>query len=321
MIHDLLWAYEQHPDSFGDDWNIPESGNGIPDILDEVVWELEWLLKMSNSDGSVHIKMGSIDFADNIAAPPSANTDQRYYGPTCTSASIAVASTFAHAANVLSAYPALNTLVTNLENRAEDCWDYVLPFANSNTLETNCDDQTIKAGDADRDAVSQEESLLAAAVYLFELTGEATYNQYVIDNYSSVEPIASSNWDPYNIIVSDALLHYSTLSGADTGVSSAITSSFATTASNNWNGYYGFNSDDLYRAFIPNWSYHWGSNNPIAGYGSINHNLIHYGLNTASEASYKMKVREQAHYFHGVNPLGLVYLSNMYSLRGGAKRQ
>ncbi|MEO0473826.1 MAG: glycoside hydrolase family 9 protein, partial [Bacteroidota bacterium] len=79
-VHDLLAAYEQFPNAFSDSWNIPESGNGIPDVLDELKWELDWLLRMANPDGSVIIKMGSIDYADNAAAPPSANTDPRYYG-------------------------------------------------------------------------------------------------------------------------------------------------------------------------------------------------------------------------------------------------
>ncbi len=43
---DLMNAYRLFPDQFGDDTNIPESGNGIPDVLDEVRWELEWFLKM-----------------------------------------------------------------------------------------------------------------------------------------------------------------------------------------------------------------------------------------------------------------------------------
>lgn len=33
---DLLSAYNENRDVFGDDFNIPESNNGIPDILDEI---------------------------------------------------------------------------------------------------------------------------------------------------------------------------------------------------------------------------------------------------------------------------------------------
>ena len=53
-VRDLLLAYELDPDSFGDDMGIPESGNGIPDLLDEVKFEIDWLSKMQVQDGSVY---------------------------------------------------------------------------------------------------------------------------------------------------------------------------------------------------------------------------------------------------------------------------
>ena len=41
-INDLLWAYELFPGEFADGMeNTPESGNKIPDILDEVRWETD----------------------------------------------------------------------------------------------------------------------------------------------------------------------------------------------------------------------------------------------------------------------------------------
>ncbi len=45
----LLLAYEMNPTAFTDASGIPESGNGIPDILDEVRYEAEWLLKMQDT--------------------------------------------------------------------------------------------------------------------------------------------------------------------------------------------------------------------------------------------------------------------------------
>lgn len=51
----MLLVYELYGESFGDDMGIPESGNGIPDILDEVRYEIEWLLKMQDSSsGAVY---------------------------------------------------------------------------------------------------------------------------------------------------------------------------------------------------------------------------------------------------------------------------
>jgi endoglucanase len=59
----LLMAYELFPAFFSmDNLNIPESGNSIPDILDEVRFELSWLLKMQDDDGGVFHKVTALSF-------------------------------------------------------------------------------------------------------------------------------------------------------------------------------------------------------------------------------------------------------------------
>lgn len=65
---DLLLAYSIHPELFGDDTAIAESGNTIPDILDEARYELEWIMKMQKSDGSFYSKVATKVFADFISA-------------------------------------------------------------------------------------------------------------------------------------------------------------------------------------------------------------------------------------------------------------
>lgn len=52
----LLYAYRFFPDAFTASLNIPESGNGIPDILNECRYELDWMLQMQAEDGSVYHK-------------------------------------------------------------------------------------------------------------------------------------------------------------------------------------------------------------------------------------------------------------------------
>lgn len=49
VMANLLLAYELYPDAFDDRIGIPESGNGIPDILDEIKYEADWMLKMQDS--------------------------------------------------------------------------------------------------------------------------------------------------------------------------------------------------------------------------------------------------------------------------------
>ena len=52
----ILYAYRFFPQSFTNTLNIPESGNGIPDILNECRYELDWMMRMQADDGSVYHK-------------------------------------------------------------------------------------------------------------------------------------------------------------------------------------------------------------------------------------------------------------------------
>lgn len=65
-VADILLAYEKYPEAFGDDLNIPESGNGIPDVLDEARYELEWLFKMQAADGGVYHKVTCANFPETV---------------------------------------------------------------------------------------------------------------------------------------------------------------------------------------------------------------------------------------------------------------
>ena len=42
--------------------NLPESGNRTPDILNEIRWNLEWMLTMQDDDGAVWHKQTSDKF-------------------------------------------------------------------------------------------------------------------------------------------------------------------------------------------------------------------------------------------------------------------
>lgn len=56
----MLWLYELKSGALKDlNINIPESGNGVTDILNEAKWGLQWLLKMQKTDGTVYHKADS----------------------------------------------------------------------------------------------------------------------------------------------------------------------------------------------------------------------------------------------------------------------
>lgn len=76
----LLSLYEQTPELFADgQMTIPESGNGTPDLLDEMSVGLDWLLRMQRPDGAVYRKLSGAQWPGEIM--PEADRQQRYvYG-------------------------------------------------------------------------------------------------------------------------------------------------------------------------------------------------------------------------------------------------
>ncbi len=98
-----LAAYEMLPDAFADgDLNIPESGNGVPDVLDEAQWALVAYLDLQREDGAVPLGRGNEQDAQRDyvrqhgAAPP-----YGIFPPTTTSSAeyAAVAAQFARLIN------------------------------------------------------------------------------------------------------------------------------------------------------------------------------------------------------------------------------
>src|SRR5271165_1479982 len=60
----LLWAYEINERKTNKvPLNIPESGNGTPDLLSEIRWNLIWMLQMQDEDGGVWHKQTSEHFS------------------------------------------------------------------------------------------------------------------------------------------------------------------------------------------------------------------------------------------------------------------
>jgi len=60
----LLWAWELfEPRVRQMSLNIPESGDNVPDFLDEIRWNLEWMLSMQDEDGGVWHKQTTEKFA------------------------------------------------------------------------------------------------------------------------------------------------------------------------------------------------------------------------------------------------------------------
>jgi len=306
-VHQLLTAYQQNPGVFSDDYGIPESGNGIPDLLDEVKWETDWLKKMQYPDASAALKVGDIVYTP--AAPPSSDRSPRFYVPSCTSSTIALAGMFAHAASVFAGVGALTQEAVDLKSRAIGAWNN---YQRTNPKQTHCDSGIVKAAVADWSEDDQNAAAVVAAVYLYAITNDSAYDNYVKAHYQETRPYHDIGWSRYKADQGEALLFYAGLPRADAGTRKAILGDKLQDAKTG-HQIYRFNpNDDLYRAYLHDAQYHWGSNEPRAQYGNTNLDVVTYALDEANAASYQTRALEILHYFHGVNPLAMVYLSNMY---------
>ncbi|MGC4090903.1 MAG: glycoside hydrolase family 9 protein [Polyangiaceae bacterium] len=313
-LHQLMTAFEERPKAFGDDFGIPESGNGLPDLVDEILVELDWLKKMQPADlkGGVLIKMGNVDYGDPV---PDQSKFPRFYYPTpCSSAAITLSGQFAHAALLLARFPKYAAYAKDLRQRAERAWD----FYQANPKSDACDDGTIKSGDADRSLVEQEQTAVASAAYLFALTQSPRYDDFVKKNYQNSRPFKDDRWSVYDQSQGDALMFYATLPKADPATKAAIIEHRKSDAAKL--DIYQFRPElDLYRAYLRPDTYHWGSNNARGGYGNTNYDLIQHDLVPAAQRDNQLeRVAGILHSFHGVNPMQLVYLTNMYADGGDA---
>ncbi len=302
-ISDLLFAYRQNPTIWPDDWNVPESGNGIPDLLDEVKWELDWLLRMQNANGSVLSKMGVNQYQG--ASPPSAETSQVFYGAESTTATLSAAGNFAQAVRVYQSV-GMTDYANTLSNAAVAAYNWAL--ANPSVVFTNTG-----FASANPEDITQRTNLqIRAAVFLYEITGQSTYRSYVEGNYATIRGISGWWWNFYDTTVEDAVLYYSTLPGVTPAVASNIrTHKQSTMDGGDYMGAWTAGKD-AYQAYLPDGDYVWGNNQQKGHAGMLFDEQNLYGLNAAQASGYRAAAAGYVHYFHGVNPLTMVYLSNMY---------
>lgn len=84
------------------DLRLPQANPDLPDYLDEVKWEIDWLLKMQAADGSVFHKVSTEDFCGFIM--PEQETDPQYFAPWGSAATADLAAIAALASRVYRPY-------------------------------------------------------------------------------------------------------------------------------------------------------------------------------------------------------------------------
>jgi endoglucanase len=100
----LLSLYEDFPAYYDTlNLNIPESRDKVPDLLNEIVWNLRWMLTMQDqADGGVYNKVTNPDFDGMVM--PSECVKPRYVVPKGTAATLDFAAVMAQSGRIFSKF-------------------------------------------------------------------------------------------------------------------------------------------------------------------------------------------------------------------------
>jgi endoglucanase len=177
----LLSLYEDFP-AYSTKLNahIPESGNAVPDLLDESLWNLRWMLTMQDpSDGGVYHKLTNAAF-DGMVMPTEVHT-QRYVVQKSTAAALDFAAVMAQASRVFRKFdqplPGLADSCLRASTRA---WDWARAHPNALYQQDAMNKQfgpAIKTGSYGDDKVQDE--FIWAAAELYVTTKKDSYYQAV----------------------------------------------------------------------------------------------------------------------------------------------
>jgi hypothetical protein len=307
-LHELLFAYEEKPESYTDDLNIPESGNGVADILDEAKYELDWLLKMQQSDGSVLSKVAVTGFQG--ASPPDSDNAAHYYGAASTSATLTVAGVFAHASVVFSGIPGYASYATLLRTKAEAAWNWAV--ANPSVVFSNAGFQSAdpEVSTYERDALKTSASLM-----LYAATGTTTYKTHFESTYLNLQPMQWYYFYPFESEFCDVLLYATGVSGISASVKNEIKNRFESSVNTQADFFPRVMAQtDAYRAYQKDDDYVWGSNQNKSWVGIMYGQMVRLNLSPANHSNYRMAALDFLHYLHGTNAVGYSMLSNTGSV-------
>ena len=254
-VIEMMKAYLEKPDAWADDYNIPESGNGVPDILDEAMWGIHFLLNMQEDDGSVLSIVG-----ESSASPPSAATGPSYYGPVSTSATLNTAAALAISSKVYRA-DGMTEYADTLEARALRAWAWAEAnpdvIFHNNSASNNS--SGLAAGDQETDDYGGLIAKLKAACFLLEITGDPDFRDYFDSQYTQVHLMQWSYAYPFETQNQEMLLYYTTLDDGTASVKDDIRAVYRNAMKNNANNLPAWTGKkDPYMSYLE--SYTWGSN-------------------------------------------------------------
>ena len=299
----LLWTWEIYgPKVKSIKLNIPESGNGTPDILNETRWNLEWMLKMQDEDGGAWHKQTSEHFSgfvmpeDDHLPSEVIGTGQQPYKSTCATADLA-----AVAAIAARVYQPFDTkfAARNL-GAARKAWLWTEKYPN--VVFKN--PQGVNTGEYG-DSSCRDERLWAAAE-LWRTTGDAVYGDYFVEQYPDFRPsLDTPSPEGWKDVAVMGLWTYalSKQKGADATIVADIKKRTAAAG----HAIVEQTRKNPYRVSLLTKDYVWGSNGVAANYGMqlLVANVL------APDPAFVERAQDDLHYLLGRNTFSLSWVTQV----------
>ena len=294
----LLLAYESFPDKFNqDNLNIPESGNSIPDLLDEVRHELEWLIKMQNENGGVYFKVTKEQFESFIM--PQNDSGIRYIHVLSSTATGNFAAMMARAARIYQSID--STFSFQCLNAAVLAWNFLV--ANPTIVPPGGFKNPIGTFTGEYGDTNDSDERLWAAAELFETTGLSEYHDYVIANYASGGIISGAmSW---NKVKNLALLTY--LNSSQTSASQTIKTQIKNSMISYVNTLLSRASTNGFGVTINPGEYYWGCNSDVLNKAL----LLIYAYEETNNVGYFQTALMQLNYILGTNAHNISFITGI----------
>ncbi|MCL6606138.1 MAG: glycoside hydrolase family 9 protein [Paenibacillus sp.] len=301
-LSDLFWAYEMMPGKFTDNqFNIPESGNGIPDILDEAKWELEWMLKMQDAATGGFYARVTFQDDDNMvdreiidADTVSSRTAIKTTADTATAAGV-LAHAYLIYQNIDPAF------AQSCLNSAEAAWGY---------LEAHPENiRTPNTGRWPYDVTDDASNRLWAAGSLYRTTGDAKYNNYFLENYTDMEIFFEDTLDfasGWANTWNTGFFSYLKAANPNSGVVSWYTDKFQQWFNDKVSRY----NESAWKSIIKDGNYYWGITMQVADTPMemiIGTKLL--GTFESNRAIIDKITYSQLDWILGQNPVGVSFVS------------
>jgi len=181
----MLNLVELFPEAIADNrLNIPESGNDISDLLDEIRYELDWIATMQDEDGGVFHKLTALNFSGFIM-PEDYNLERLVIGKG-TFSSLTFAAVMAQASRH---YEKIDTQwAKGLLSSAIRAWEW--SASNPEVFFRNPPD--VFTGGYGDNELSDEFYWAAAELYI--CTGEKRYLEYLMENQEPYIHQETNSW-------------------------------------------------------------------------------------------------------------------------------